>query len=514
MASRRRNGRQGRCPPRGTGVAPGVRTRPGRIARCHVGFVAARWRAGLLSIDLKDEASRAAAERLFREIITWADVASRTAAANLSAADGARLIIAPSIESVQSRAYTPKVDYDGLEYIRTDKVLDVAPMQPNHYFQITFGDEVRYTSTGRFFLRDDYALVTQSNYSVMGKQTLAPSDPEEAASIRTVHIDSDFSIRGILIHMAGTKPPVAEPGVEAGAGTPDAPEDRTPTTVRKVQLPLYQIDDPSKLIPELRQGQVVFRLADDAPEPVKITASSDAEGGARAIVRPGYLLVPRRAPVEDAALVDATEFARETALAALKAISRAKEQMAALAKQAAGDPAPVTRSLTVLGKLGWSISYLSAVKQPMQGGEDRVVLDVTDEEAAVRNLMGALSALRTRLKISLENIANAEVRKPELYRKRSVVVGENGALRIDEDTSEPRKLYLPEHPDKNKDGFVLFPNVYVAVEYNEAVASVREYNLLRLAVMHMTSDVIIPELPLPPQPSAPAASTGAEPRKE
>ena len=122
----------------------------------------------------------------------------------------------------------------------------------------------------------------------------------------------------------------------------------------------------------------------------------------------------------------------------------------------------------------------------------------------------ALSAQRTRLDIIAGNLANAQTtRTPEggPYRRRQVSLAEDVArgrfgevlhdalleptrtVKVQEvtaDTSEPRLVYDPEHPDARPDGFVAFPNINTVEEMVDMITSTRSYqaNLKIFSSLH------------------------------
>ena len=108
-----------------------------------------------------------------------------------------------------------------------------------------------------------------------------------------------------------------------------------------------------------------------------------------------------------------------------------------------------------------------------------------------------LSAERLRMEIIAQNIANIETTKTNgvgPYRRKVTVFKEalqnqinitranNGftgagveIAKIIEDTAPPIKVYDPQHPDADKDGFVLKPNVNLADEIVDSITASRAY---------------------------------------
>jgi len=172
------------------------------------------------------------------------------------------------------------------------------------------------------------------------------------------------------------------------------------------------------------------------------------------------------------------------------------------------------RELVVLDALDWSSKYLSRAGLKLKRGEGSVRLAVRDTEQAAAAIAGACLALRRRMGVIAQNLSNAETsRLPTTpagtparpYRRKALQVAASGALEVVEDKSPLRKVYRPGHPDADKDGNVLLPNVYVAVELHDWRSSLEEYEVLRLALGALSSMYVAPPArlfrePVPPQP--------------
>jgi len=102
----------------------------------------------------------------------------------------------------------------------------------------------------------------------------------------------------------------------------------------------------------------------------------------------------------------------------------------------------------------------------------------------------ALLAQRTRMDTIAGNIANMNTTRnargePVPYRRRFAVFstgqpdspGKAGVSvsKIEVDHSPFRKEYQPNHPDHDKDGYVSYPNIDLAVEYVNALEASRAY---------------------------------------
>ena len=109
-----------------------------------------------------------------------------------------------------------------------------------------------------------------------------------------------------------------------------------------------------------------------------------------------------------------------------------------------------------------------------------------------------LTAQRVRLDIIANNIANAETTRTERgtpYRRQLPIFQERTSrkvpfsppfpvespgegvrvVKIVEDPSPFRKVYQPGHPDADKDGYVLYPNVNVVLEMADMIDATRAY---------------------------------------
>jgi flagellar basal-body rod protein FlgC len=112
----------------------------------------------------------------------------------------------------------------------------------------------------------------------------------------------------------------------------------------------------------------------------------------------------------------------------------------------------------------------------------------------------ALTAGRMKMDIISSNIANATTTRGKLvdgewipYRRKMVEVEPNGAVpfsqflknevgangvkvtRIAEDQSPFQPVYDPAHPDANKDGYVMMPNVDITKEMVDLMSASRAY---------------------------------------
>jgi flagellar basal-body rod protein FlgC len=111
-------------------------------------------------------------------------------------------------------------------------------------------------------------------------------------------------------------------------------------------------------------------------------------------------------------------------------------------------------------------------------------------------LAKGLSAARLRMNVLASNIANAETTRTEEggpYRRKDVVQASVGVqssfssqldratlaepqiVAVVEDSSEPRKVFNPSHPDANKEGYVEYPNINVVQTMTDMMSVTRLY---------------------------------------
>jgi flagellar basal-body rod protein FlgC len=127
---------------------------------------------------------------------------------------------------------------------------------------------------------------------------------------------------------------------------------------------------------------------------------------------------------------------------------------------------------------------------------------------AIKASASALNAERTRIEVAISNIANAESTRSadgQPYRRRDVLLeanpinnfeaamGRAGATGVKvgaivEDQTPFRRRYEPSHPDADKDGFVLMPNVDAPQEMVDLIGASRAYqaNLAAIGVIKET----------------------------
>lgn len=100
-----------------------------------------------------------------------------------------------------------------------------------------------------------------------------------------------------------------------------------------------------------------------------------------------------------------------------------------------------------------------------------------------------LTAQRLRMDVISNNIANANTTRTEdggPFRRQMVVfaerAGKKGAVgqgvkvvAIRKDTSPLRRVYNPQHPDADEDGYVLMPNVDLVKEMVDMIGASRAY---------------------------------------
>ncbi|HEX2972051.1 MAG TPA: flagellar basal body rod protein FlgC [Tepidisphaeraceae bacterium] len=116
----------------------------------------------------------------------------------------------------------------------------------------------------------------------------------------------------------------------------------------------------------------------------------------------------------------------------------------------------------------------------------------------------ALVAQRARLDTIAGNIANMNTTRNAKgeaapYRRRFVVFSPGQAenpsqagvhvQKIGEDRSPFRKAYEPSHPDADKEGYVKYPNVDMAVEFVNALEASRAYEA-NVTVMEVSKSMV------------------------
>jgi flagellar basal-body rod protein FlgC len=115
---------------------------------------------------------------------------------------------------------------------------------------------------------------------------------------------------------------------------------------------------------------------------------------------------------------------------------------------------------------------------------------------ATEVMASALSASRLRVNTIASNIANAETtRTPEggPYKRRDVVqtaismpaefsnildrmsMAKPQAAAVVEDSSPPRRVFQPGHPDADTEGYVAYPNINVVTAMTDLMAASRAY---------------------------------------
>lgn len=100
----------------------------------------------------------------------------------------------------------------------------------------------------------------------------------------------------------------------------------------------------------------------------------------------------------------------------------------------------------------------------------------------------ALTAERLRLDVISSNVANARTTRTEdggPYKRKIAVFEENydeklgmlgiKATEIIDDKTPVKKLYEPNHPDADEEGYVEYPNVDLLVEISDLIVASRAY---------------------------------------
>lgn len=118
---------------------------------------------------------------------------------------------------------------------------------------------------------------------------------------------------------------------------------------------------------------------------------------------------------------------------------------------------------------------------------------------SINTSASGLTAQRLRMDIIANNIANVNTTRTKEggpYKKQKPIFMPRGAkfevpfprkrltqkigdgvrvVGIEHDTSDPRLVYDPKHPDANKDGYVAYPNVEVVREMVDMISASRAY---------------------------------------
>lgn len=132
-------------------------------------------------------------------------------------------------------------------------------------------------------------------------------------------------------------------------------------------------------------------------------------------------------------------------------------------------------------------------------------------DTALRLNASAMATARQRLNVASTNLANAETTRTDeggpfkrrmLIQKAEVLKDEGGypigrheglalrepvATQVAFDTSPPRLVFDPSHPDANNEGYVAMPNVKVVEEMVDMLAASTAYKAAANAVMTVKS---------------------------
>lgn len=125
---------------------------------------------------------------------------------------------------------------------------------------------------------------------------------------------------------------------------------------------------------------------------------------------------------------------------------------------------------------------------------------MSDFFSAMHIASSGMAAERTRMNVVASNLANASTtrtaeggpyrRRDPVFRAIPIDQSFNGNLdepiasnahsvrveRIVRDTSPPRKVYQPDHPDADAEGYVSLPNVQVVEEMVNMITATRSYS--------------------------------------
>ncbi|CEH33300.1 flagellar basal body rod protein FlgC [Romboutsia lituseburensis] len=108
--------------------------------------------------------------------------------------------------------------------------------------------------------------------------------------------------------------------------------------------------------------------------------------------------------------------------------------------------------------------------------------------SGMRISASGLSAERMRMDVISSNVANAKTTRTEeggAYKRKVASFEENydeklgmlgvKTVSIEDDKSPLRRLYEPNHPDADEQGYVEYPNVDLLVEMSELISASRAY---------------------------------------
>lgn len=108
--------------------------------------------------------------------------------------------------------------------------------------------------------------------------------------------------------------------------------------------------------------------------------------------------------------------------------------------------------------------------------------------SGMRISASGLSAERLRMDTISSNVANVKTTRTEeggAYKRKVATFQENfdeklgmlgvKSISIEEDKSPLRRLYEPEHPDADAQGYVEYPNVDMIIEMSDLITAVRSY---------------------------------------
>lgn len=108
--------------------------------------------------------------------------------------------------------------------------------------------------------------------------------------------------------------------------------------------------------------------------------------------------------------------------------------------------------------------------------------------SGMRISASGLSAERMRMDVISSNVTNVKTTRTEdggAYRRKVATFKENydeklgmlgvKTVSIEEDKSPLRRLYEPNHPDADEQGYVEYPNVDLLVEMSELISASRSY---------------------------------------
>jgi flagellar basal-body rod protein FlgC len=164
-------------------------------------------------------------------------------------------------------------------------------------------------------------------------------------------------------------------------------------------------------------------------------------------------------------------------------------------------PVATNSQISVLSKADPTAQRLVAYLEAQHVRLSRISSDETRIEpgpACREALIRYLGVCQLRLKICSENIANVDTSRdseglPNPYRRKIVVVGDDGQAQVRSDDSPLKSRHSPGHPDANASGMVLYPNVDMAVETVDCAQAAKDFSMAVSILKRIDPTIVISE---------------------